>query len=113
MTRISWNYFMKRRNISYASFINMDYDMYTSWCHSRRIIPADKEEYEREMAPFRSTETEEKVIIPANPTNFDSKTLNRKKKGDIKDICVIKGLELDGTETKKELIQKLLELNNV
>ena len=111
MTRVSWNYFMKRRNISYASFANMDYDMYTSWCHARMVIPTEKEEYEKELAPFRFI-PDTKKSLPNNPSNFDQKALNRKKKGEVKDICILKGLELDGNETKKELIQKLLELNN-
>ena len=116
-TRVPWEYFMKRRNISYSSLIGMEYDRYMAWCHSRYVIPLDKDEYESNIAPFRETTpqvvNEEKITkLPTNPSHLDAKLLGKKKKADLVDLCVVYGINVGGKETKKQLVSLILDVNN-
>jgi len=113
--RVPWDYFMKRRNISYASLVGMEYDKYAIWCHARYVVPLPQDEYEEKIAPFKKiqkvtlkTEEAKKATVPVH----DRKLLNRKKKTDLVKLCKSHKLVLKGTETKKELVSLLIAMNN-
>ena len=115
--RVSWDYFMRRRNISYSSLIGMDYERYAAWCHTRYVIPLDQKEYESNVAPFKKaakpvTLKEVQPVVPSTPTRPDAKTLNRKKKSDLVELCETYGITIDGKETKKQLVSLILGVNN-
>ena len=115
--RVSWDYFMRRRNISYSSLVGMDYDRYATWCHTRYVIPLDEKEYEAKLAPFKTvakpiTIEEVQRKVPANPAHSDAKTLNRKKKSDLVELSAVYGIAVEGKETKKELVSLILSMNN-
>ena len=115
--RVSWDYFMRRRNISYSSLVGMEYDRYAAWCHTRYVIPLEQEEYEANLAPFKKkpkSKTKKKEVVeklPVNRAHSDSKTLNRKKKSDLLSLCEVYGINLEGNETKKQLVSLILEVN--
>lgn len=114
--RVSWDYFMQRRNISYSSLLGMDYDRYTSWCHSRYVIPLDKEEYEAKLAPFlpkkeKQIQEEAKEAFPVSAPS--AKSLNKKKKSELLALCESHKIDLKGNETKKQLVSLILDMNNV
>mgnify|MGYP005677179445 CR=1 FL=1 len=116
-TRVSWDYFMRRRNIQYSSLVGMEYDRYTAWCHSRCVIPLDKEEYEAKITPFKpkiESASPTKVVekVEKKNTIYDHKSLNRKKKAELVDLCRTNGIDIKGNETKKQLVSLILGMNN-
>tara|TARA_X000000950_G_scaffold287653_1_gene400903 strand:- start:2832 stop:3194 length:363 start_codon:yes stop_codon:yes gene_type:complete len=116
-SRVSWDYFMRRRNISYSSLTEMEYDRYVAWCHTRSVIPLEQEEYESNLAPFKKTpkpepkKKEPVQEVPASTGHTDSKVLSKKKKSDLLDLCRDYGIELEGKETKKQLVSLILDVN--
>ncbi len=112
-SRVSWDYFMRRRNIQWTSLVGMEYERYAAWCHSRYVIPLDKEEYESKLAPFKKP-IKPKVTKKTSPkkVGHDLKSLNRKKKSELLDLCEGQGIILKGNETKKELVSLILDVNN-
>ena len=113
--RVSWDYFMKRRNISYSALTGMEYDRYASWCHSRYVIPLDKDEFESNIAPFIQTpkkKVQKEVPVIPEPVIFTTKELNKKKKNDLVKLCDLYGIALNGKETKKLLVTLILDVNN-
>ena len=114
-TRVSWNYFMQRRNISYSSLLGMDHDRYVAWCHSRYVIPLGKEEYEAKLAPFLpkpSEEIQDKVKEVETTPATSAKMLNKKKKSELITLCETHKIDLKGNETKKQLVSLILGMNN-
>ena len=115
--RVSWDYFMQRRKISYSSLTGMEYDRYVTWCHTRYVIPIGKDEYESNIAPFKKVvETvaveDASSKVPVNSLHTNPKLLGRKKKADLVKLCKTYGIILDGKETKKELVSLILDVNN-
>ena len=103
--RVSMEYFMKRRNLGWSSFSNLEYDRYEKWCHVRGIIPVSEEEF--------ITNTQEVTVVKEvsqpNPEHLDSKLLNKKKKANLVELAQNYGVELDGSETKKQIIPLIIE----
>ena len=110
--RVSMEYFMKRRNVGWASFSGLDYDRYVKWCHARKIIPVEKEEFLANKLPQQNEKKVEENALPSNPQHSDPKLLNRKKKADLVELANVYGIELDGTETKKQLVSLIIDVNN-
>jgi len=114
--RVSMEYYMKRRNLGWSSFQGMDYERYEVWCHVRKIVPVSLDEFTAGVSPFVYVEEEQEepleTVIPPNPAHQDPKALNRKKKGELIEIATLFGLELVGNETKKQIVQLIIDLNN-
>ena len=108
--RVSMEYFMKRRNLRWTAFLGMDYDRYVKWCHVRRIVPASKEEFTKgtSFEPEPVVETK----LPPNPAHTNAKLLNKNKKAGLVEIANMYGIELSGSETKKKLVELIIEVNN-
>lgn len=118
--RVSVEYYMQRRNLGWSSFLGWDYDRFETWCHVRKIIPLNKEDFLNKILPFEDTTIEappeepkeeliQKEVLPDLP---DGKTLSRKRKDDLIEIAHLYGIELSGSETKKQIVQYLDNLNN-
>ena len=110
--RVSMEYFMKRRNIGWASFSGLEYERYVKWCHIRKIIPVGEQEFLANKSQEQKEETVEVEELPPNPQHSDPKLLNRKKKADLVELANVYGIELDGTETKKRLVSLIVDVNN-
>ena len=110
--RVSMEYFMKRRNIGWSSFSGLDYDRYVKWCHVRKIIPVEKEEFLANKSPKQEAKTVEAKELPPNPRHSDPKLLNRRKKAELVELATVYGIELDGSETKKQLVSLIIDVNN-
>ena len=109
--RVSMEYFMKKRNIGWTSFAGLDYDRYVKWCHVRKIIPVDKDEFLANKGVQPETKIEGEKELPPNPRHSDPKLLNRKKKADLVELARVYGIELKGSETKKQLVSLIIDVN--
>ena len=119
--RVSMEYFMKRRNLSWSSFAGMEYKRYEIWCQVRKIIPASQSEYESNVSKVQVKETpvveskHEPVVIEVMEEaslTFDLKDLSRKNKTSLVELAEEHGVSLNGSETKKQIVQLLVNLNN-
>ena len=110
--RVSMEYFMKRRNLKWASFLGMSYDRYVKWCHVRRIVPASEEEFTEGTSPAPEPDLVVPEELPRNPAHSNAKLLNKNKKANLVDIAKLYGVELSGSETKKQLVQLIVDVNN-
>ena len=109
--RVSMEYFMKKRNIGWVAFQNLEYDRYVTWCHVRKIIPVDEQEFLANKSPIQTEEIVEEKELSSNPQHSDPKLLNRKKKAALVELANVYGIELDGTETKKQLVSLIVDVN--
>lgn len=109
--RVSMEYFMKRRNLGWASFQGLEYDRYVKWCAVRKIIPVDKDEFISHKQDIKKEEPVIDKTLPPNPKHSDAKSLGRKKKADLVDLASVYGIELNGTETKKQLVSLIVDVN--
>lgn len=119
--RVSMEYFMKRRNLSWSSFAGMEYKRYEIWCQVRKIIPVSQSEYEAsvikpQVKEILVIETEPVVLVEEiqehRSISFDLKELNKKNKITLVELADVYGITLDGSETKKQIVQLLVNLNN-
>ena len=119
--RVSMEYFMKRRNLSWSSFAGMEYKRYEIWCQVRKIIPVAQSEYESNVSKVQVKET---PVVESKPTPvveepqetqvfvFNAKDLSKKNKTHLIGLADEHGVTLAGSETKKQIIQLLVNLNN-
>lgn len=97
--KISWKSFAQRRGITIDNFENMEYSDYASYCETRNVIPLPKEEFPKQ---------DSKPKITKNPdVHLDIKSIKKFRKSRIEQICIENGVDLDGTETKSIMIDKL------
>ena len=109
--RVSMEYYMKKRNVGWNAFSGLEYSRYVQWCHVRKIIPADEEEFLANITEKQPVE-EPKKSIPPNPQHSDPKLLGRKKKADLVEIAGVYGIDLVGNETKKQIVSLIISVNN-
>lgn len=103
---VAWKYFSKRRNITLQSLSDLSYKEYHAWCTVRGVLPLSKTEW-----PYTDGHITEEVQEPDLP-NWTYKSLNKKKKSVLSNLAKKHHVNLDGTETKKIIINLLLGLNN-
>ena len=109
--RVSMEYYMKKRNVGWNAFSGLDYNRYVQWCHVRKIIPVDEEEFLANITHTQPIE-QPKKSTPPNPQHLDPKLLGRKKKADLVEIAGGYGIDLVGTETKKKIVSLIIGVNN-
>lgn len=118
--RVSMEYFMKRRNLSWSSFAGMEYKRYEIWCQVRKIIPVSQSEYESSVMIHQVKETpvvesKPEPVVKENKKEasplFDTKDLNKKNKTSLVELAEEHGISLGGSETKKQIVQLLVNLN--
>ena len=109
--RVSMEYFMKRRNLGWASFQGLEYDRYVQWCMVRKIIPVEKDEFLSHKNSLPAKEQVTEKTLPPNPKHSDPKSLGRKKKADLVSLASVYGIELNGSETKKQLVSLIVDVN--
>ena len=102
---IDWKYFSKRRGIVLESLSGLSYEEYRSWCLIRGVIPLSSEEW-----PYDTISDVQDKPIEQVPS-WTYKSLNKNKKADLFAIAKQNHVMLDGTETKKQIIQLLLGLH--
>lgn len=103
---IEWKYFSKRRGVTLESFSSLSYKEYRSWCVVRGVMPLCQEDW-----PYSN----EQVEIPKTQSDLPDwsyKSLNKNKKAVLASLAKQYQVHLDGTETKREIINLLLGLNN-
>jgi len=105
--KTKWEDFAQRRKIGLQHFEGMNYDDYVFWCGQRNVIPVaidkfqlDEDESNVESVPAKKQES----------AKFIFKDLNKYKKSKLLELCAENRVKLEGNETKKILIKKLLAL---
>ena len=102
---VKWNDFAKRRKLKLEDFVSSyTYEQYTQWCEYRKVEPVAKEDFGLLSPVAEPQET------PIKTVNYTSKELNKKKKAALVSLAESLGVELDGSETKRTLVSKILKL---
>jgi len=100
---IEWNDFAKRRKLNLEDFKEWSYEDYTQWCVSRYVTPVSEESFSAVK-----TIVEPIVETASVPITIDEKRLKKMKKSAIIELCEVRGIDLDGHETKANLISMIL-----
>lgn len=102
MIKVQWNDFARRRNLKLENFVNsMSYVEYTRWCEYRSVVPVDEPQY-------KVQEPEPEIL---EEKSYTQKELSKMLKADLVDHALGLELSLDGSETKKQIISLILDLN--
>lgn len=133
--KVKWKQFAQRRKINLEMFESMSYEDYADWCNFRKVEPISKESYDgvqNLLAPHKEKEIKEVMIakepvlsvlkepvvdvdftvVTISTSKFDEKQLKKMSKRGLIKICREHDLPLEKNETKNQLIEKLLFLNN-
>jgi len=89
----------------------MSYEEYAKWCEFRRVEPITKEAFEKEHKPTLQIVIKDDVeTTPAQ--EFNIQQLRKTRKSDLVDLCAEFNVCISENDTKKQLVNKLLSLNN-
>ena len=112
--KVKWQDFAKRRKIKIENFHHMDYDEYSRWCAARSVEPVTRDTFPQVTQPLVEAEIPLEENTPtATRKTMTLKGLSKMKKTDIQSLCDESNVVYTFQTTKKQLIQKLLELNNL
>ena len=93
---IKWEHFAKRRNLNLEQFKDhLSYDQFVKWCRQRNVEPVLQSEF--------SKKTQMEHIV-----EHTESTLKRHRKDKLVQIAVDLGIDLEGRETKKDLVKLIL-----
>ena len=136
MMKVKWQDFAKRRKLAIADFAHMNYNDYVMWCNIRKVEPAAQslfpvikevvpepviiapvipEVQEKVLAIVEVAEAVEIVEEPAATLvsqEFSFKGLSKMRKSLVQSICDDNSIDYSAASTKRQLVQKILELNN-
>ena len=126
--KVKWQDFAKRRKLVIEDFAHMSYSEYTVWCSVRRVepvpqalFPVSKEENPKpiiivQVMPEAQVEAqvieEIEEVVTLESQEFSFKSLFKMRKSLVQGICDDNLIDYSVTSTKKQLVQKILELNN-
>ena len=106
--KVEWKQFAQRRKINLDMFQTLTYEEYSRWCNQRGVEGVSKESYEA----VKSFVTVEETPVETTKLHFDEGQLKKKRKSALETLCLENNVDTEMSDTKKILIQKLLELNN-
>ena len=116
---VKWEQFAKRRKINLEMFSRLDYDAYKSWCQFRKVEPVSEEIFldaKNEPAPLETKPINDKTSLDnqkeATPFELDIEKLNKMRKNQLLAYCKKNNVTVSNKSTKKQLINKLISLNN-
>jgi len=110
--KVKWEQFAQRRKINLEMFKSMSYIDYTGWCNFRRVEPVSKDAYEGVQRIV--TKDQVQVLentVTASTHEFNELQLKKLRKLALVKLCKDMNLSIEPTETKRQLIEKLLSLN--
>ena len=113
---ISWKDFAQRRKVDLEMFRSMVYSDYVQWCEFRKVEPVSKESFDG-VKNLLVNQPVEKPIPATEVTtvathHFNEKQLKKLRKPALITLCLEQQCQLEGTETKSNLVSLLLNLNN-
>jgi hypothetical protein len=118
--KVEWKQFAQRRKINIEMFKTMSYKEYKAWCNIRKVEPVSEESFEGvqnivvKKPPIKEVQDEEVLeIVTVSTHKFDELQLKKMRKLGILKLCEEFSLETNSADTKKQLIEKLLILNNL
>ena len=106
--KVDWDQFAQRRKINLDMFKSLTYEEYKLWCNQRGVEGVSKESYEA----VKSFVEIEETPVETTKLHFDEGQLKKKRKSALESLCLENNVDVESSDTKKILIQKLLELNN-
>jgi hypothetical protein len=111
--KVKWHDFSRRRKIKIENFYHMSYDEYSQWCATRSVEPISRDAFpqKEELEAIVEIPSKENILVVIHKA-LSSKSLSKMKKTDIQSLCDTNDVDYTVQTTKKQLIQKLLELNN-
>ena len=134
MMKVKWQDFAKRRKLAIADFAHMNYNDYVMWCNIRKVepvvqslfpiikevvpepviiaqvIPEVQVEVQQVLAIEEAVETEPAATLVSQEFSF--KGLSKMRKSLVQSICDDNSIDYSAASTKRQLVQKILELNN-
>tara|TARA_X000000950_G_scaffold228258_1_gene275731 strand:- start:155 stop:490 length:336 start_codon:yes stop_codon:yes gene_type:complete len=108
--KISWNDFAQRRKINLDMFNTYTYEDYKEWCDVRSVDPVSKDSFDGVKTMLAKPIVEEVTTISTH--RFDRKQLKKLRKTALVVLCKEQGVILSGDETKNNLIDLLIDVNN-
>jgi hypothetical protein len=113
---VKWEQFAQRRKINLEMFRTMSYNDYVGWCTFRKVEPVSKDTYESVRnfvaKPAAKVETELSAdAITVSTHEFDARQLKKMRKDGLAKLCEEFQVKFESTDTKRQLISKLLALN--
>ena len=112
--KVAWKDFAQRRKIDIEMFTAMTYQNYCSWCEQRRVEPVPQESFEgvkRLLVPEAKSSPPE-CVTTVTTHKFDKRQLKKLRKAALITLCGEQDITVDASETKADIITKLLSLNN-
>lgn len=134
MMKVKWQDFANRRKLAIADFAHMSYNDYVMWCNIRKVepvvqslfpvikevvpdpviiapaIPEVQVEVQQVLAIEEAVETEPAATLVSQEFSF--KGLSKMRKSLVQGICDDNAIDYSAASTKRQLVQKILELNN-
>ena len=119
---IKWEDFAKRRTLTLKDFSHMKYKEYATWCSVRGVDPIhsdffpqtnQKEEEIVGQVSLTNPIVEELVAKSVKLIAYSLKDLSKRKKSTIQTICQEESIEYTAADTKRQLIQRVLQLNKL
>tara|TARA_B100000989_G_C19215006_1_gene333458 strand:+ start:119 stop:421 length:303 start_codon:yes stop_codon:yes gene_type:complete len=93
---IKWEHFAKRRNLNLEQFKDhLSYDQFVKWCRQRNVEPVSELEF--------SKKTQKDQIV-----EHTESTLKKYRKDKLLQMAADLDIDLQGKETKKDLVKLIL-----
>ena len=105
--KVKWKPFSQRRGLTIKDFCHMTYQEYSRWCEYRNVIPTSEKVFES-----GDTSVSSDVDATEEKPQYEAKTLKKKLKAELEALCLLNGIEVDSTWTKKKMTSALINLNN-
>ena len=115
---VKWEQFAKRRSINLEMFSSLDYDEFKSWCQFRKVEPVSEETFlsiKNLPAPTKLEVSNSEPIVDTQEevhAEIDIEKLNKMRKNQILAYCKKNNISVSSKSTKKQLVNKLISLNN-
>ena len=110
---VKWEQFAKRRGLNLRMFINTDYAEYKSWCIMRKVEPVSQAAFEAMKPPTpEQPQQMEPDVVKHEIFSLDIPKIKKMRKNQLIKFCKDKDIHIDETQSKREIINQLISLNN-
>ena len=113
--KVDWKQFAQRRKLNIKAFRDMSYESYCRWCNVRGVNPVSAETYANVQKTVTNNveliEDLEIEVITGTRHHFEESKLKKLRKPEIQAKCKEFSIEYTPNDTKKVLIERLVNLN--
>ena len=118
--KIKWTDFAKRRKVKLDNFKHMSYEIYQEWCSVRGVEPAPRDQFPvesvQEKVPVKINDKKadvSEIELEKSPIHeYSPQSLPKMKKSEVQSLCNQLAIEYTPSHTKRQLVHKILSLNN-